>query len=62
MFLGLIDTKISNNLSYSPLATFLHSSTILASSPFFGEKYTLSHFLENKRGSNPHPFCKVREI
>ena len=40
----------------------LNSSTILPTSPFFGEQCTLPHFLKNKQNSNPHPFCKVEEI
>ena len=39
-----------------------HSSTILPTSPFFGEKCTLSHSLEKKQNSNIHPHCKVGDI
>ena len=40
----------------------LHSSTVLRTSPFFGKKCTLPHFLKNKKNSNSHPFRKVGEI
>ena len=40
----------------------LHSSTILPTSPFFGEKCSLPHFLKNKQNSNFHPFCRVGKI
>ena len=40
----------------------LHFSTVLPTSPFFGKKCTLPHFLKNKKNSNSHPFRKVGEI
>ena len=61
MFLGSIHTKISSNHKLLSLSN-LDSSTILSTSPFFGEKCTLPHFLENKRNSNPYHLCKVEKI
>ena len=40
----------------------LHSSIFLPTSPFFGEKCTLPHFLKNKHNSNSHTCCKMGEI
>ena len=61
MILGFINTKISNNYK---LLSFnnLHSSTILPTSPFIGEKCTLSHFLGNIQNSNLHSLCEVGEF
>ena len=61
MFLGFINMKIAGKHKLFSL-TNLHSSTILPTSTFFGEKCTLPHFLKNKQNSNSHRFCKVREI
>ena len=61
MFLGFINTKITYNYKLLSISN-LHSSTILLASPFFGEKCSLSHFLENKHNSNPHTLCKVGVI
>ena len=61
MFLGFTNTKISKKHKLFSLSN-LHSSNILPTSPFFGEKCTLPHFLKNKQNSNSHPFCKVGEI
>ena len=51
--------RLGTNISYSHLATFLFYFT---NSPFFGEKCTLLHILDNKQNSSPHPFCNVEEI
>ena len=61
MFLGFINTKISNNHRLPSLRNF-HASTIFSTSSFLGERYALPHFLENKQNSNPIPLCKVGEI
>ena len=38
------------------------SSTILPTSRFFQEKYTVPHFLENIHNSNPHPLCNLKKF
>ena len=59
MFLGF--REISKKHKLFSLSN-LHSSTILPTSPFFGEKCTLVYFLKNKQNSNPHSFCKVGQV
>ena len=49
MFLGFITQRLANKHKLFSLSN-LHSSTILPTSPFFGEKCTLPHFLRNKVG------------
>ena len=61
MFLGFITQKSASKHKLFSLSN-LHSSTILTTSPFFGERCTPPHFLKNKQNSNSHPFCKVGEI
>ena len=61
MFLGYIYTKISNNHKLVSLSN-LHSSIILPTISFFGEKCIFPHFFDNKWNFNPHRLCKVGEI
>ena len=58
MFLGFINTRLASKHKLFSLSN-LHSSTTLPTSPFFGERCALPHFLKNKQNSNSHLFCKV---
>ena len=61
MFLEFITQRLASKHKLFSLSN-LNSPTILSSSPFFREKYTLPHFLKNKENSNSQLFCKVGEI
>ena len=58
MFLGFINTKISNKHKLLPLSILLPFYQPL---PFEG-KCTLLHFLENKQNYNPHLLYNIEEI
>ena len=58
MFLGFINTKISNKLlSLSNLLPLFYQPH-----PFWENVPTLPNFLENKQNSNSHFLCCVGEI
>ena len=54
----VLQTNLTSNDNLFSLSN-LHSSIILPASLFFGENFTLPHFLKNKQNSNPHQFCKA---
>ena len=59
MFLGFINTKLAAVINYSPFGNFiplLFYQPLFF--PFFREKSTFLHFLENKQNSITIPFEK----